>query len=125
MDRTFFLLGAVVSGLAVAMGAFGAHALRPILGPEYIDTYETAARYQMYHGLALLGVSWAANRWPDSPLVRWAGWAFLAGVIIFSGSLYLMSVTKLRFLGAITPIGGVAMISGWAMLAWNAITRRK
>lgn len=121
MDRTFFVLGAIISGLAVAVGAFGAHALRPIVGPEYVDTYETAARYQMYHGLGLLGVAWAVKRWPNSALPRWSGWLFVAGVIIFSGSLYALSLTRLRFLGAITPFGGVAMLGGWALLSWNAL----
>lgn len=118
------MLGAVISGLAVALGAFGAHSLRPIIGPEHIETYETAARYQMYHGLGLLGVAWAAGRWPGSRLVRWAGWLFVAGTVVFSGSLYLLTLSKLRWLGAVTPFGGVALLAGWALLAWNALRRK-
>lgn len=125
MDRTFFFWGAVVSGLAVVFGAFGAHAVKGMIPADQLDTYETAARYQMYHGLGLLAVAWAASRWPGSALVRWAGWLMLAGTAIFSGSLYLLSVTGIKILGAITPIGGVGMIAGWALLAWNAIRSKK
>lgn len=81
--------------------------------------FETAARYQIYHALALLGAAWAATRWPG-PALAAAGWLFVAGTLIFSGSLYLLSLTGLRWLGAITPVGGLAFLAGWLCLAWRA-----
>jgi uncharacterized membrane protein YgdD (TMEM256/DUF423 family) len=114
--RTFWILGCAFGLLAVAAGAFGAHALRARLTPEYLAVFETAVRYQMYHALALLGASWAASQWPGGPAV-WAGWLFTAGIVIFSGSLYLLTLTGTRWLGAVTPIGGVAFLAGWVALA--------
>jgi len=118
MDRLFFSLGAVLAGLAVAAGAFAAHGLKGRLDPEMLAIFETGARYQMYHALALVAAAWAVARWPQSaaPL---AAWLFLAGILIFSGSLYVLSVTGIRWLGAVTPIGGVAFLAGWAVLAWT------
>ena len=118
MDRVFFGLGSVLALLAVAAGAFGAHALRGRLTPEALGSFEVAARYHMYHALALLAVAWAATRWPGGAVTA-AGWLFLAGTIVFSGSLYLLSLTGQRWLGAMTPFGGVAFMLGWLMLAWN------
>jgi uncharacterized membrane protein YgdD (TMEM256/DUF423 family) len=115
MDRTFFSLGALSALIAVAAGAFGAHGLRARLSPDLLAVFETAARYQMYHALALLAVAWAVTRWPGS-LVVWGGWLFVAGTVIFSGSLYALALTGTRWLGAITPIGGVAFLAGWACL---------
>jgi uncharacterized membrane protein YgdD (TMEM256/DUF423 family) len=119
MDRLFFSLGSVSAFLAVAAGAFGAHALRSRLSPESLAIFETAARYQMYHALALLAVSWAATRWTGS-LTQWAGWLFLSGTVLFSGSLYALALTGVRSLGAITPLGGVAFLAGWICLALSA-----
>lgn len=119
MERTFALVAAVLGGLGVAAGAFGAHALRARLSPNDLDIFETAVRYQMYHALALLGVAWAAGRW-GGPAVHAAGWLFVAGTIVFSGSLYVLVLTGPRWLGAVTPIGGVAFIAGWVALAWAA-----
>jgi uncharacterized membrane protein YgdD (TMEM256/DUF423 family) len=116
MDRIFFSLGALSAFLSVAAGAFGAHALRTRLSPELLTTFETAARYQMYHALGLLAVAWAASRWPG-PLVHWAGWLFVVGTALFSGSLYALALTGVRWLGAITPLGGAAFLAGWACLA--------
>ena len=118
MDRVFFGLGSVLALLAVAAGAFGAHALRGRLTPEALDSFEVGARYQMYHALALLAVAWAGTRWPGGAVTA-AGWLFLAGIVVFSGSLYLLSLTGQRWLGAMTPLGGVAFMLGWLMLAWN------
>jgi uncharacterized membrane protein YgdD (TMEM256/DUF423 family) len=117
-ERTFFVLGALLAGLAVAAGAFGAHALRDRLAPDMLAIFETAARYQMYHALALLGVAWATTRWPDSSAVL-AGWCFVAGIVVFSGSLYVLALTGTRWLGAITPLGGLAFLAGWALLVWT------
>lgn len=118
MDRVFFGLGSLLALLAVAAGAFGAHALRGRLTPEALGSFEVAARYHMYHALALLAVAWAATRWPGGAVTA-AGWLFLAGTVVFSGSLYLLSLTGQRWLGAMTPFGGVAFMLGWLMLAWN------
>jgi uncharacterized membrane protein YgdD (TMEM256/DUF423 family) len=120
MDRVFLALGALSALIAVAAGAFGAHALRNRLAPDTLSVFEIAARYQMYHALALLGVAWAASRWPGGAVVA-AGWLFVIGTVIFSGSLYLLSFTGQRWLGAVTPLGGLAFILGWAALAWTAL----
>jgi uncharacterized membrane protein YgdD (TMEM256/DUF423 family) len=116
MDRLFATLGAVSGLLAVAAGAFGAHALRARLSAELLAAFETGARYQLYHALALLFVAWAATRWPGPP-VRAAGWLFVAGTVIFSGSLYVLALTGARGVGAATPVGGLAFLAGWASLA--------
>jgi uncharacterized membrane protein YgdD (TMEM256/DUF423 family) len=121
MDRTFIIVGALVMFLAVALGAFGAHALEDYFS-EKLDlksSYETAVRYQMIHGLAIFIVAWLVSRW-DSSLLSTAGWLFLAGIILFSGSLYIMSLTDQRWLGAVTPIGGLAFLAGWLLVAISA-----
>ena len=123
MDRVFLGVGAVSAGLAVALGAFAAHGLRARLSPEALQTFETGARYHMYHALALLAVAWALTRWPG-PAVHAAGWLFIAGTVLFSGSLYLLATTGVRALGAITPLGGFAFILGWLALAWGAWSAR-
>jgi uncharacterized membrane protein YgdD (TMEM256/DUF423 family) len=115
MDRTFALLGSVSALLAVAAGAFGAHTLRARISADLLQTFETAARYQMYHALALFCVAWSATRWPGTP-VRAAGWLFVGGTVLFSGSLYLLSLTGIRWLGAITPLGGLLFLAGWLCL---------
>jgi len=120
MTRTFVALGAISALLAVAAGAFGAHALRTRLVPDMQAVFETAARYHMYHALALLAAAWAFTRWPGGPVIA-AGWLFVAGTVLFSGSLYLLALTGQRWLGAITPLGGLAFIAGWAALAWAAL----
>ena len=119
MERTFAILGALSGFAAVAAGAFGAHGLRQRLSPDMLAVFETGARYQMYHAIALLAVAWAGTRWPGSAM-QFAGWAFVAGTLLFSGSLYLLSLTGARWLGAITPVGGVAFLAGWLGLAWGA-----
>ena len=123
MDRLFFGLGALSAGLAVALGAFAAHGLRSRVSAEALAAFETGARYHMYHALALLAVAWACARWPSAGTSA-AGWLFVAGTLLFSGSLYLLAVTGVRALGAITPLGGLAFILGWLALAWAAWTGR-
>ena len=115
--RATIVLGAALAGLAVAAGAFGAHALRARLTPEHLGVFETAARYQMYHGLGLILVGVLADRWPSRAL-RAAAWLFLAGIVLFSGSLYALTLSGMRGLGAVTPLGGVSFLAGWAVLAW-------
>ena len=118
-ERTFFVIGAVCGALGVGAGAFGAHALKGRLPPEILAVFETGVRYQLVHALGLLAVGWAAGRW-TSGAVRAAGWLFVAGVFLFSGSLYVLCLTGVRAFGAITPIGGAAFIAGWLLLAWGA-----
>lgn len=115
MDRLFLMLGAFSGAIGVGAGAFGAHALRARLEPRMLEVFETAARYQMYHAIALLIVAWASTRWPGS-LVNASGWLFVAGTVLFSGSLYAMTFTGVRALGAITPLGGVCFIAAWICL---------
>ena len=116
MDKAFALAGALSAFIAVAAGAFGAHALRARLPADLLAVFETGARYQMYHALALLAVAWASNHWPGTPL-RLAGWLFIGGTLLFSGSLYVLALTGARWLGAITPLGGLLFLAGWAALA--------
>ena len=120
MDRIFFALGALSGAMAVALGAFGAHGLKTRLPVDLLATFETGVRYQMYHALALLAVAWAVTRWSGSNLPAAAGWLFVAGTVLFSFSLYLLALTGQRWLGAITPLGGVAFVAGWVCLALAA-----
>ena len=119
MTRFFFLLGAIFALLAVAAGAFGAHALRARLTPELLAVFETGARYQMYHALALFVAAWATVRW-SGRLATTAGWLFTTGILVFSGSLYLLALTGERWLGAVTPLGGLCFLAGWGSLALAA-----
>jgi uncharacterized membrane protein YgdD (TMEM256/DUF423 family) len=122
MDRVFFGLGAVSAMLAVGAGAFGAHALRGRISPEHLAIFETGARYQIYHALALLAAAWAVSRWPGSLPVS-AGWLFVVGSVLFSGSLYILALTGVRWWGAVTPIGGLAFLAGWLCLVLTAVRR--
>jgi uncharacterized membrane protein YgdD (TMEM256/DUF423 family) len=115
MTRTFTFWGALFAGLAVAAGAFGAHALKAILAVEMLAVFETAARYQMYHALALLFIGLADVRGTSRPL-RAAGWMFVLGIGLFSGSLYAVALSGVRWLGAVTPLGGAAFIVGWVLV---------
>jgi uncharacterized membrane protein YgdD (TMEM256/DUF423 family) len=113
--RVFLAIGSASAFLAVAGGAFGAHALRRRLDENLLAVFETGVRYQMYHALALLAVAWAMDRWGGG-LVAASGWLFVAGTVVFSGSLYLLALTGQRMFGAVTPIGGVAFLGGWLVL---------
>ena len=116
MNKGLLAAGAIDAGLAVAAGAFGAHALRERLEPRALEIFETAARYQMYHALAIVLCAVLATSG-----ARTAGWIFQAGIVIFSGSLYLLAATDVKVLGAITPLGGLAFLVGWAWLAVTAL----
>ena len=120
MERLFFGLGALSGFISVAAGAFGAHALRQRLPAELLAVFETGARYQLFHSLALLATAWAAARWRGRA-VEWAGWLFLAGIVVFSGSLYVLALTGVRKWGMVTPAGGLAWLAGWALLGWAAV----
>jgi len=124
MERYFAIAGALLGLLSVGLGAFGAHSLRSHFDthPDLERIFRTACEYQMFHALALLGVAWAVGRWPG-PLLHWSGYLFVAGTIIFSGSLYVLSTSTVKGWGAVTPIGGVALMAGWLCLAcglWKA-----
>ncbi len=117
MANTFMLLGSLAGFLGVAAGAFGAHGLRSRLSPDMLAVFETAVRYQMYHVFALLITAAVISRAGDARLLSVAGWSFITGVVLFSGSLYALALTGISSLGAITPIGGLAFLVGWACLA--------
>jgi uncharacterized membrane protein YgdD (TMEM256/DUF423 family) len=117
MERLFFALGALSGFLSVGLGAFAAHALKGRIGAEALATFELGVRYQMYHALALLAVGWAFTRWPG-PALAASGWLFVAGTVLFSGTLYALGLGAPRRLGAVTPVGGVALLAGWLALAW-------
>ena len=116
----WFATGAALCGLGVLLGAFGAHGLKDRLTPEMLAVFETGIRYHLIHALGILAVGTAVSRWPHTS-VSVAGWCFIAGIVLFSGSLYLLSVTGIRWLGAITPIGGLLFIAGWVTLAVGAL----
>lgn len=122
MTKFFLSAGALLAGLAVVLGAFGAHTLQTRVTPERLEVFETGVRYQMYHALGLLFLSWAAQQWATWHITA-AGYLFLAGIVIFSGSLYLLVVTDTPWLGAVTPIGGLAFIGGWALVFWSALAQ--
>lgn len=113
---TFFVIGCIAGFLAVALGAFGAHALRDRLEPERLAVYQTGVQYQMYHGLALVAVG-ILSHFAHSSLLTWAGTLFTVGIVLFSGSLYLLTVSGVKKLGAITPLGGLGFLAGWVFLA--------
>lgn len=119
MKNIYFVLGSTFSLLSVLLGAFGAHYLKDKLTEEMLDIFEVAVRYQMYHGLGLIVVAWAFSQW-QNPFISAAGWCFFVGILIFSGSLYTLSLTGQSWLGAITPIGGLAFIAGWGCLIFAA-----
>jgi uncharacterized membrane protein YgdD (TMEM256/DUF423 family) len=120
MMRNFLLIGALAGVLGVTLGAFGAHGLRGRLSPDMLAIFETGVRYHMYHALALVLVAVLMTRL-DGWLIHAAGWSFAIGIVLFSGSLYLLAITGQRLLGAITPLGGIAFILGWAFLAIAAL----
>jgi len=120
MTSGWFAAGALLAGTGVALGAFGAHGLKSRVTADLLAVFEVGVRYQIYHALALLAVSWATTRWPGN-WINASGWLFLAGILLFSGSLYVMTFTGQRWLGAITPLGGVCFILGWVSLAAGII----
>ena len=122
MSRLFWSLGCLFAFAGVAAGAFGAHALRDLVPQSLLAIFETGVRYQMYHALALLLTARAAALWPGK-LTTVAGWLFVGGIVIFSGSLYVLATTGILWLGAVTPLGGVAFLTAWILLAmagWRA-----
>ena len=123
MTARWFAMGAWLGALGVALGAFGAHGLKARVSADMVAIWETGARYHVFHALCLLATGWASERWPGA-FTNGAGWLFLAGIVVFSGSLYALALTGVRALGAITPIGGLCFIAGWVCLALAAMRAR-
>jgi uncharacterized membrane protein YgdD (TMEM256/DUF423 family) len=121
MNNLFLVLAGLNGFIAVSLGAFAAHGLKSMLGADLLATFQTGVQYHMYHSLALLAVGILMLQFPAQTGLRLAGFFFLAGIIIFSGSLYVLALSGIRWLGAITPIGGVAFLAGWALLAWSML----
>ena len=122
LARRLVVIGALSAGLGVVAGAFGAHMLKDMLDQHLLDVYEKATRYQMYHAFGMVLSGFAVQIWRDVGMAR-AGWLFLGGTLLFSGSLYGVSLLGVRWLGAVTPIGGVLFIVGWGVLGWRAWRR--
>ena len=121
--RWCVLAASLALAAAVALGAFGAHAFKARLAPESFAVYQTAVQYHFWHALGLLGVGMLMAQWPTAHGLVWAAWLLIVGLLLFSGSLYLLALTGERWLGALTPIGGVAFVAAWLVLAWVAVTR--
>ncbi len=117
MSKIYLLIAAVNGFLAVALGAFGAHGLKQKLTVDMLAVYQTGVQYHFYHTLALFGVALLMLQLPQSAVLRWSALSFTAGIIVFSGSLYVLAISGVRWLGAITPLGGVAFLIGWILLA--------
>ncbi len=118
--KLFVLLAAINGFISVAAGAFAAHALREKLSDRLFEVFEIGARYQMYHALALLAVAWLVHG--QVPAARAAGWCFVAGIVMFSGTLYVLALTGIKVLGAVTPLGGILLLAGWALMIYGALT---
>jgi uncharacterized membrane protein YgdD (TMEM256/DUF423 family) len=122
MDRFFFVTACLFGFLGVALGAFAAHGLKTQLDAVLLVTFETGVRYQMYHAFALIAVAMAYTKWPTKGLII-SGWMFIVGIILFSGSLYVLSLSGIRSLGMITPFGGLAFLIGWLCMAWSVFKK--
>jgi uncharacterized membrane protein YgdD (TMEM256/DUF423 family) len=120
MERLFFALGCASAFIAVGLGAFAAHGLKTRLAPDMLAVFEIGVRYQMYHAFGLIAVAWALTRWPGA-WTSAGGGLFVAGTLLFSGSLYVLALSGIKWLGAITPLGGLAFLAGWLCLAWSAV----
>lgn len=114
--KLFIIIGAINAFLSVALGAFGAHGLEGKIEPKYLETWETGVQYQMYHALGLIAIGMIGGNVPASSLLSWSGWLMLIGIILFSGSLFVLSVSGIKVLGAITPFGGVSFLIAWVLL---------
>jgi uncharacterized membrane protein YgdD (TMEM256/DUF423 family) len=125
MAKQFLTIGSILAAITVAIGAFGSHGLKEILTQnQRLDTFEVAVRYQFYHTFAILLVGVLLLHFKENRLFLWVGRLFLVGILIFSGSLYVLCITNITWLGAITPLGGLAFIIGWGLLAWEMAKRK-
>ena len=123
--RTFLILGATNAALAVLLGAFGAHSLKTHLSADMMAVYQTGLQYHLFHALGLLAAGLAAKQMGDSAWLRWSGWLMLAGIVIFSGSLYILSRSGWKWLGAVTPLGGLSFISAWVLFTVAVVKRAR
>lgn len=114
--KTFIIIGAINAFLSVALGAFGAHGLEGKVAPKYLDIWKTGVQYQMFHAAGLIFIGILMGQIPASSFLNWSGWLMLVGIILFSGSLYVLTLTQVGILGAITPFGGVAFLASWVLL---------
>ncbi|MCM3574998.1 MULTISPECIES: DUF423 domain-containing protein [Mesobacillus] len=119
--KLFILIGAINAFLAVGLGAFGAHGLEGKVEPKYLETWKTGVTYQMFHATGILIIGILLGKLPASALLSWSGWLMLIGIVLFSGSLYVLSVTKISVLGAITPLGGLSFLAAWVLLMIAAV----
>lgn len=119
--KTFLVIGAIAMALGVILGAFGAHGLKNKLTPDLLAVYHTGVEYHLYHALGLILVGVLINQFPQAGGLPVGGWLLLAGIVIFSGSLYVLAISGIRWLGAITPLGGLAFIAGWVWVAWSLV----
>ncbi|MGR8953178.1 MAG: DUF423 domain-containing protein [Gammaproteobacteria bacterium] len=125
MRSLFLFFGAFSALIGVAMGAFGAHGLKNVISPEMLTVYQTGVSYQMWHALGLIGIALARRHDPDSRLLHWTGWLLFAGIVLFSGSLYLLAILDLKWLGMITPFGGASFLLAWLLLAIYAARKQQ
>ena len=124
MSKRIIILAGINGFLAVSIGAFAAHTLRDRLSPELLDTFQTGVQYHMYHALGLFGIGLLMLNFPASNLLRISAYLMIAGIVLFSGSLYLLSITGTRWLGAITPLGGLCFLSAWVLIVWFAAKQK-
>jgi len=124
MTKLFIMLAGINGFVAVSLGAFAAHILRDRLSPELLNTFQTGVQSHMYHTLALFGIGLLAVNYPTSTLLKYSGYLFLLGIILFSGSLYVLSISGIKWLGAITPVGGICFLAAWAGLFWFAANQQ-
>jgi uncharacterized membrane protein YgdD (TMEM256/DUF423 family) len=117
MKSVFLFLASLSALTGVGLGAFGAHGLKNVLSPELLTIYQTGVTYQMWHALGLMGIALVHQQSPESKLINWAGWLMFIGIIVFSGSLYLLAILDLKWIGILTPIGGVSFIMAWVLIA--------
>lgn len=125
MQRRWLMIGALLMMLGVGLGAFGAHALKPLIGVDALSTYETGVKYHLIHAVGLLVVAVIMGQWGESGLLKWSVRLLFTGIVLFSGSLYLLSITGARVFGPITPFGGVCFVTGWFLLFWAALKKQQ
>jgi len=125
MQRTFLAWGSVLAMLSVAIGAFGAHLLKPIIDADLLKVYETGVQYQMMHALGLILIAIIIGQWGESTRIRWAGILLISGIVLFSGSLYVLSISGIKVLGAITPLGGICFLAGWLCLILEVLSNNR